>query len=85
MNKTTSVLHHEEPAPFIGIRCLDKKQAKQFLHSVADVINENLDDSCQASTIQNEQRTDCLFQYANGARVRILIELPSPNRQEVAV
>ena len=69
------------PAPFLGVRCLDSKQAKQFLHSVADVINGSIDDNCQVSNFQAMDKTDCLFEYANGARVRILVEFPEQERR----
>ena len=83
MNKTTSVLPCEEPSPFLGMKCLDSKQAKTFLNNVAKTINETIDDSCTASSIQTNSKTDCLFTYANGARVRILIDFTEA--KEVAV
>ena len=85
MNKTTPVLHREEPVPFMGIKCLDSKQAKTFLNNVTKEINDTIDESCTASSIQTNSKTDCLFTYANGARVRIIAEFPELNRQEVSV
>ena len=85
MNNQISPLLTEDAIPFIGIRCLDNKQAKQFLNKVAGVINDTLDDSCRVSNLQTNSKTDCLFEYANGARVRILVELPELNHREEAV
>ena len=85
MNKQISPLLTEDHIPFFGIRCLDNKQAKQFLNKVAGVINDTLDDSCRVSNLQTNSKTDCLFEYANGARVRILVELPELNHREEAV
>ena len=71
--------------PFFGIRSLSSRQAKTFLHDVINVINSSVADSCQASTMSHDQTTDCLVQYANGAKVRILIELPKVEEMEDAI
>lgn len=71
--------------PFFGIRSLNRHQAKTFLHDVINVINSSVADNCQASTLRHEQTTDCLVQYANGTKVRILIELPKAEEMEDAI
>ena len=62
--------------PSLRMKSLTKKQSQEMMQKVADLISRNFfDEGSQASLLQDDYRTDCVFMLPNGNMVRILVQM----------
>ena len=74
MNKTTSQQATCQQ-PSLRMKSLTKKQSQEMMQKVADLISHNFfDEGSQASMVQDEYKTDCVFMLPSGNLVRILVQ-----------
>ncbi len=75
MNRTTSQQATCQQ-PSLRMKSLTKKQSQEMMQKVADLISHNFfDEGSQASMVQDDYRTDCVFMLPNGNMVRILVQM----------
>ena len=74
MNKTTSQQATCQQ-PSLWMKSLTKEQSQEMMQKVADLISHNFfDEGSQASMVQDEYKTDCVFMLPSGDLVRILVQ-----------
>ena len=61
--------------PSLRMKSLNRKQSQEMMRNVADLISQNFfDEGSQASLVQDEYKTDCVFMLPGGNVVRILVQ-----------
>ena len=62
--------------PTLSIRTLNRKQSCNMMHRVAELISDNFfSEGSQASLVQDNLKTDCLFLLPSGHQVRIMVTI----------
>ena len=61
--------------PSLRMKSLTRKQSQEMMRNVADLISQNFfDEGSQASLLQDDYKTDCVFMLPSGDLVRILVQ-----------
>lgn len=75
MNEVTSQ-QATSRQPSLRMKSLTRKQSQEMMQKVADLISrEFFDEGSQASLVQDDYKTDCVFMLPSGSMVRILVQM----------